>query len=113
MPDLKETKKMGSAESAGSDAKVENTRQMDKGEAKTGTLVYIGPSIPRVALKGNIYNNGLPAKFKEIAKEIPALNELMVPVENLSRARREINHIGSYLATIYDYVQQKLDQKAR
>jgi len=75
-------------------------------KTESGTVVYIGPNIPGVAKQGTVYNNGLPGALMEKAKEIPAINALIVPVEGLARANAELARGGSALSIIYNKVNQ-------
>ena len=80
-------------------------KQPAKREAKQKkTVVYIGPSIRNVVSTGTIYNNGLPESLILKMNEQPVIKNLLVPVEGLADARKELTRPGSALRTIYDKV---------
>ena len=114
MPDTKKTGNIGAADAEvkteavdmKSAAEVKSNGQDDKGKAKV--LVYIGPTIPRVCIKGNTFNNGLPRKLEDMLKKVPALNELVVPAAGLSKALKELKTPESYLSTVYKHVEGEL-----
>lgn len=59
-------------------------------EKVTGqVLVYVGPSF-KGAIRGTVYNNGLPDVLKEVIKEKPVIGELLVPISELPLANREL-----------------------
>ena len=101
MPDTKEiTKKADTVEkTAGNKAAVSKTEE---------TVAYIGPTIPKVATRGNIYGGGIPGNLTKKIEEIPAIKELLVPVTQLAKARKEVRTEGSYLNTIYAHVESEL-----
>lgn len=98
--------KEGLAEDTG--AKVEKTapKQVTVKKAVT-TVVYIGPSIPNIAKQGTVFNNGLPEALTEKAKEIPAINTLIVPVERLAQANAELAKEGSALNILFSKVKNQ------
>lgn len=80
--------------------KEEAKRVPERKEAK-GAVVYIGPAIKDVAVAGGVYTNGLPERLKDEIGRRPALRELVVPVEKLAEAKKELAKPGSALAEIY------------
>lgn len=68
------------------------------------TLVYIGPAIKGVVSSGTVYNNGVPEALIQEMVEQPVIKSLLVPVEELADARRELTKPGSALKIIYDKV---------
>ena len=52
--------------------------------------VYIGPTVPGVAVHGTIYNNGPSKELEAPMKKEPAFRSLLVPVEKLANATAEI-----------------------
>lgn len=81
------------------------SRQAAKRETvQKKTMVYVGPTIKNVVSTGTIYNNGIPEKLtKEITKQ-PVVGNLLVPVEELAAAQKELSIAGSALKIIYDKV---------
>ena len=71
-----------------------------KGRGKR-TMAYIGPTIKNVAVTGSLYTNGLPEALENEIKERPLVGELVIPVERLAEAKKELATPGSALATVY------------
>lgn len=53
-------------------------------------LAYVGPTIPGVAVYGEVYTNGLPAAVAAAAAEKPLFNKLIVPLPEMPYAQRDI-----------------------
>lgn len=83
----------------------ETTRQKKttaaKKDAKKETRVYIGPSLRHVAVSGTIYNNGLPDALVKAKEKHPFMERLIVPIEELSDAKKEIENEGTALSVCY------------
>lgn len=62
--------------------------------------IYIGPNIPG-AKQYTVFNNGLPEVLEERIKEHPVFRSLVVPVEKLAQACKELSREGSALHVIY------------
>lgn len=81
------------------------TRQPVKNEAvQKKTVVYIGPTIKSVVSTGTIYNNGLPESLKKEIEKLPLIGSLLIPVDGLAAAQKELATPGSALAVIYEKV---------
>lgn len=52
-------------------------------------LAYVGPTIPGVAVYGEVYTNGLPAAVAAAAEK-PLFNKLIVPLPEMPYAQRDI-----------------------
>lgn len=66
-----------------------------------GPVVYCGPTIPGVAVQYTTYTNGTPAALAEAIKEKPALDGLVVPLDQLPEIRRQFHAgVGRYY-TLY------------
>lgn len=92
-----------------SEAKTEKqetkTKQTVKSEVvQKKTVVYIGPTIKSVVSTGTIYNNGLPESLKKEIEKLPLIGSLMIPVDGLATAQKELATPGSALAIIYEKV---------
>ena len=72
---------------------------MKKTEKKP--YVYCGPNIPNVAKQFDTYTGGLPERLKQLANAIPAIEALIVPLEDLAAARMELRQKGSALQNIF------------
>lgn len=85
-----------------------------KGKAptkKSGTVMYIGPSIKGVATRNTIFNNGLPKALEKAAEKMPILHSLLIPVEKLPEARRKMTERNSSIRTCYEQVLFNLSKK--
>lgn len=65
------------------------------GQQDVKTVVYVGPTIPKVAKNGTAYVNGLVPKLQETMEKNPIFLQLVIPVDKLAAARKEINTPGS------------------
>lgn len=81
---------------------MKNDTAEKKEETVVGTVVYVGPTLPGVAKRNTIYNNGIPAVLAEKAKEKPVIASLIVPIGHLATANAELARCGSVLSILYD-----------
>ena len=65
------------------------------------TMVYIGPSIGHLVQTGTAFKGGYAPRMEAALKREPFLNDLMIPVEQLSEARKELRNPESGLAALY------------
>ena len=65
------------------------------------TMVYIGPSNGHMVQTGTTFKGGNPPRMEAALKREPFLNDLMIPVEQLSEARKELRNPESGLAALY------------
>lgn len=72
--------------------------------AASKTVIYIGPTIKNVVTANTLYSNGLPKALKEEMTRQKVLKKLVIPVEELADAQRQLATLGSALKTIYDKV---------
>lgn len=75
------------------------------------TVVYIGPTIQGVARKNTVYNNGLPKGLVELQETMPILKNLVIGVDKLREARRDLGNPSSALSVVYKKVLQKTGGK--
>jgi len=47
------------------------------------TKIYVGPTVPNIIKKNNVYNGELPLVEREFLKEHPFFNSLLIKVESL------------------------------
>lgn len=57
--------------------------------------MYIGPAIPGVVKNSTIFIGDLPERLTEIAKEIPSINNLVIPIDRITEAKRALSDPGS------------------
>lgn len=80
------------------------------GNRKDASRVYIGPGF-RGAVPGTVFTNGLTPALEGLVMEFPAAAELVVPVERLAGARRELSDPESALAGIYQAAAEQIRKK--
>lgn len=79
----------------------------------SGTLVYCGPTIHGVAQQWTCYTNGLTSGLAALAAEDRAVAGLVLPLEQLPDARKQITYKYGRIYTLYKRVQAGLAEKAK
>lgn len=70
-----------------------------------GPVMYIGPSIANVVQKSTVFKDGIyPEALNNVIKERPYIQRLLVPIDSLSEARKELAIEQSALSVIYNKV---------
>ena len=78
---------------------------------KQGNLMYLGPSITGVVRHSTIFKNGvLPQKLSKCVEEFPAMKKLLVSMDEISAATKELMKEQSALATIYAHTDKKFNK---
>jgi len=54
------------------------------------TMVYVGQTIAGVATQNTFFNNGIPDALKAVIEEVPAIGGLLIPINKLPMALKEI-----------------------
>lgn len=74
----------------------------------TVNCVYLGPTIPKIAKHGTVYEKGiLPERLEQLAVEMPAVRSLIVPLDRLNAMLKSINRAGSAEGRIYKAIKEK------
>lgn len=81
------------------------TKRTKKAAEAAGTVVYCGPSIKGVARQYTAYNNGIPEGLKQAAEKNKILAALIVPLEDLQEAMRQLRQRSGRIYTLYKAVQ--------
>jgi hypothetical protein len=81
------------------------TKRTKKAAEAAGTVVYCGPSIKGVARQFTAYNNGIPEGLKQAAEKNKILAALIVPLEDLPEAMRQLRQKSGRIYTLYKAVQ--------
>lgn len=81
------------------------TKRTKKAAEAAGTVVYCGPSIKGVARQYAAYNNGIPEGLKQAAEKNKILAALIVPLEDLPEAMRQLRQKSGRIYTLYKAVQ--------
>lgn len=81
------------------------TKRTKKAAEAAGTVVYCGPSIKGVARQYTAYKNGIPEGLKQAAEKNKILAALIVPLEDLPEAMRQLRQRSGRIYTLYKAVQ--------
>lgn len=82
-------------------------KKQKKAPTDSATAVYCGPTIPGVAKQFTFYRDGLPAELEDARRETPAMGGLIVPLEELPEAMRQLRQGAGPIFTLYRAVQGK------
>lgn len=85
---------------------MKNSRSAPSAAVAPQQRVYIGPSF-RGVTSGTIYLGELPEHLKAKIQKLPALGELVVPIERLAQAQQALKDANSDLSMIYEAVLKK------
>lgn len=83
------------------------TKRTSKAAGAAGTVVYCGPSIKGVARQFTAYNNGIPEGLKAATEKNKVLAAMIVPMEELPEAMRQLRQKSGRIYTLYKAVQGK------
>jgi hypothetical protein len=75
---------------------------------ESSTLVYCGPSIPGVVKQYTFFRNGLPAPLAEAIEKNPVIGELVIKLELLPDAMRQLRAGSGPIYSLYCLVQVKI-----
>ncbi len=106
---MSDTKKAAAAAEAET-----TTKAVEAVEAKAEAAeqrIYIGPGFRGVA-HGTIYLGELPAHLQDDIQALPAIGELVVPMDKLVESNKALRDPESGLAKIYKYVDEKKNGRA-
>lgn len=82
-------------------------RKQQKTIADNAAVAYCGPTIQGVAKQFTFYRDGLPAALEAAKQETPAIGGLIVPLEELPEAMRQLRMGTGPIFTLYRTVQGK------
>lgn len=80
-------------------------------QAEKRMVIYLGPEIPGVVAAGTVFKNGLTKKLEEEIKEIPAINMLLVPVQDVVKVKKELTKEASAVKICYQKVAEYAAKK--
>lgn len=83
------------------------TKRTKKAAEAAGTVMYCGPSIKGVVRQFTAYNNGIPEELKAATEKNKVLAALIVPLEDLPEAMRQLRQKSGRIYTLYKAVQGK------
>lgn len=82
-----------------------STKKQSKAPAQAGTVVYCGPTIPGVAKQYTFFQGGIPAALSAAADRLPALGGLVVPLDQLPEAMRQLREKQGPIYALFRKVQ--------
>ena len=82
-------------------------RTTRKAAEAAGTVVYCGPSIKGVAKQFTAYNNGIPEGLKAATEKNKVLTALIVPLEDLPEAMRQLREKTGPIYALYRKAQKR------
>lgn len=71
------------------------------------TVVYVGPSIVGVVKQNTIFNNGVPKALAAAVEETPAMAGLIVELEQLPQALKQLREKRGAIYTLSQCVGKK------
>lgn len=74
-------------------------------------VVYVGPTIPGVIKTNTIFNNGIDERVAERIKSQQELGGLLIDINNLSDAQRQIALKKGAYYSLYSKVQRSLKEE--
>lgn len=57
--------------------------------------MYIGPSIPGIVKHGTVFIGDLPKELTEKAAEMGSINNLVIPIDRITDAKKALSEPGS------------------
>ena len=81
---------------------------MAKKKTTNETVVYCGPTIPGVARQYTTYTGGIPAPLTEAIQKNPAMEGLVIPLDQLPEAMKKLRGGYGHIYRLYRLVQAKL-----
>lgn len=82
-----------------------------KRQQNRSKVIYIGPSVRRVAAKNTVYSNGLTPMLEAFCEKYPVAKTLIVPVSGLAEARAQLKASSSALRSCYEKLESELKEK--
>lgn len=74
-------------------------------------VIYVGPDSFQLMLKKfQVFTGGLPLFVQRAIEQIPDIQKLIVPIEELENMRAKIAKSGTYEARIFYNVQKEIDK---
>lgn len=71
-----------------------------KTETSATIKIYVGPTIPGVAIQNRVYSEN-PAGLSEAFEKVPEMQNLMIPVSEYAEAERMIDSRKGYVYSAY------------
>lgn len=78
---------------------------------ETKQIIYVGPTIPGVIKSNTIFNNGVGDRVAERIKQQPELGGLLIDINNLSDAQRQIALKKGAYYSLYSKIKGSLKEE--
>lgn len=72
--------------------------------------MYIGPTLPGVVEKNRIFKDQLPEKVENLVKESKNFARLLIPIEDVIKARQDLQDKNSVIAVSYQKIKESLEE---
>ena len=79
-----------------------------KRDAKTGPVVYCGPSVRGVARQYTVYTGTIPAALADFIQAHPAAKGLLVSVGRFAQVRSNLGRSGTAEAILFQKIKSEL-----
>ena len=100
------------SEAKGKEQAVKTAEQVvkpaDRSIVKTGSVVYMGPSIKNVMQEGTVFTNGYPEKVKAYLEAHPIAKELIVATSQMAAVKKELRDVNSARSIFYEKMKGEL-----
>ncbi len=70
--------------------------------------MYIGPSIPGVVKQGTVFLGELPEELAKKAAEMKSINNLVIPIDRITDAKKALSEQGSVENVSFSRVEKYL-----
>lgn len=67
-------------------------------------VMYLGPTIRGVVKHGAVFSGGIPGRLEKLAGKKPIINNLIVPLSGIVKAKTAIDTEGTVEAVAYDKI---------
>lgn len=88
-----------------------STKKQKRATETFQALVYCGPTIPGVAKQFTVYNRGIPATLEKKAENTPSIRSLVVPLDQLPDAMRQLREGTGSIYTLYCMVRKETNRR--
>lgn len=66
--------------------------------------MYMGPSIPGVVKSNTVFIGELPKELTAVAEKLPEINKLVIPVSEITDAKKALSEQGSIESVSYNVI---------
>ena len=80
-------------------------------EDDENAFVYVGPSIPGIAMKDTIYVNAIPEKLQSFIETNQIFKFLIIPLESFAAVFAEIKRGSGSMAALFNQAKEIIDRR--